>query len=158
MIKEKGMEKIELIKIYSECGFLDLLIYPHQKVEDVVAPWVDKSIIKTRELKYTLIPPGMYANRRLGSDCYPFEIIGRRGKCTYLVRAMNYRLDPTWKPETVIGGFVGHTTNNYSQEWIIEADEQGQLIELRYNQKKRAFCNAQFKLQSHPIKFYDFNF
>lgn len=72
-------------------------------------------------------------------------------------------LHPDWKPIIRAGGFAGHCENNYSQEWIIERDFEGAILEysLRKNGKwvrVGSNQNGQTIKLGVARKFHDYNF
>ena len=101
-----------------------------------------------------------YANLIRYSDVEPFEVlsISKSGK-QITIRAMHAKLDPSWKPEMHVGGFVAHCSNQRSQRWNISADESRETIKAH----KRAdgyFWSAfgKHRIEAQPRKFYDYNF
>lgn len=101
-----------------------------------------------------------YANRLCYSDVQPYEIVRFVSATTIEVREMKADLDPTWKPETIPGGFCGHTVNQRSQRWIITADPTAPVTRIRLS-KKRGWRDAggtMYELTVEPRKFYDYNF
>jgi hypothetical protein len=100
-----------------------------------------------------------FANRQLGSDTEPYEIVRIVSNKTLVVRRMASELDPTWKRDFTPGGFFGYTANNESQRWIIRPDPNGE--ELRIRLGKRGWRSSRgwaFFLSETPRKFHDFNF
>ena len=101
-----------------------------------------------------------HANKIGYSDVYPFEIMEKRTDRKLMVREMEAELDPEWKCETVIGGFAGHCTNNRSQKYTYYSNEEYTIKAIRldkYGNWKDKFGNC-FLLNTHPYKFYDYNF
>lgn len=116
---------------------------------------------RIEKVTYRPLPEGdcKYANRRLYTDVEPYEIIGMRGKRTYLLREMKVEKNPEWKPEFVPGGFSAICTNNAMQQWIIEPDPNGGMKELRLN--KNGSLGGKYNVHTFsdvPIKHYDYNF
>ena len=100
-----------------------------------------------------------FANRQLGSDTEPYEIVRIVSNKTLVVRRMASDLNPDWKPDFRPGGFAGHTANNESQRWIIQSDPNGEEIRIRLG--KRGWRDNRgrfFYLSETPQKFHDFNF
>jgi len=101
-----------------------------------------------------------YANRIGYSDVDPCEVIKRKSKKSLIIRAMDAELDKTWKPDTVVGGFSGHTVNNHSQEWIITSNEKHRTFIIRKHKDGQWYSKdgQKFRLSDTPCKFYDYNF
>ena len=101
-----------------------------------------------------------YANLIRYSDIEPFEVlsISKSGK-QITIRAMHAKLDPSWKPEMHVGGFVAVCSNQRSQRWVITSDEDREPMKAH----KRAdgyFWSAfgKHRIEAQPRKFYDYNF
>jgi hypothetical protein len=58
-----------------------------------------------------------FANTGFNGDCYPFEVIGTRGKTIIILRAMNSKMAPD-------GNYLG------DQKWIIEPDPTAEEFEV----------------------------
>ena len=103
---------------------------------------------------------GMFASRILHTDVDPYEIIKKNTEKKLTIRSMTAELDPTWKPETIVGGFAGHTVNNHSQKWVIESNENGVVVEIRKRKDGRWYDKhgTRFDIDTEPHKFYDYNF
>jgi len=139
--------------------------YDNQRFEDirdlqiVTSNWEDK--LKA-ELQRKLDNPttGMYANQIGWTDVDPFEIVEVRTANKLMVRLMSSELDPSWKPEVVIGGFSGHTLNNHSQKWIITSNEKYKVFAIRKRKDGRWYdkYNNRYQISEEPSKFHDFNF
>jgi hypothetical protein len=104
--------------------------------------------------------PKAYANLIGYSDVAPYEVlsISKSGK-QITVRAMRAERDPSWKPEIVPGGFLGHYVNQSEQRWIISTDEDREPMKAH----KRAdgyFWSAfgKHRIEAQPRAFYDYNF
>jgi hypothetical protein len=104
--------------------------------------------------------PKAYANLISYSDVAPYEVlsISKSGK-QITVRAMRAERDPSWKPEIVPGGFLGHYVNQSEQRWIISTDEDREPMKAH----KRAdgyFWSAfgKHRIEAQPRAFYDYNF
>tara|TARA_R100000808_G_C2154113_1_gene164851 strand:+ start:354 stop:722 length:369 start_codon:yes stop_codon:yes gene_type:complete len=100
---------------------------------------------------------GMYCNQFGYSDAHPYEIIkvSDSGK-TLTIRSMESKLDPTWKPEMVAGGYSAHCVNNNSQKWIIKSDAKGYTLKVRLG--KKGYSKGTFRVGLNPIRHYDYNF
>ena len=101
-----------------------------------------------------------YANRIGHTDVTPYEIIKDVNGRVLHVRAMKTELNPDWKPDIVPGGFVGHCTNNYKQEWNCTSNPEGRVTIIRQHKDGRWYSSYhdQFVLSEKPQKFYDYNF
>ena len=104
--------------------------------------------------------PKAYANLICYSDVFPFEVlaVSKSGK-QITVRAMRAERDPSWKPEIIPGGFLGHCVNQADQRWIITPNEGGEPMKAH----KRAdgyFWSAfgKHRIEAQPRAFYDYNF
>lgn len=99
-----------------------------------------------------------YANLRGYTDVHPYEVVARTRK-TILVRAMDSKLDPDWKPEIVAGGFAGHCTNGHTQRWNITSNPQNPVYRA-YLRKNGYYYSAMGKhgLDDYPDRFHDYNF
>ena len=103
---------------------------------------------------------GDQAHITLYTDTNPYTVIERKGKRIKLQRA-NAKLDPTWKPEIIPGGFAGHCTNNHDQKWIITANPNGAIIEGYLgndNQWYEKGSNRRTIIGQGWVKFYDYNY
>lgn len=65
-------------------------------------------------------------------------------------------LDPTWKPETIVGGFLGHTVNNADQRWVYEPNPDGRIIKARLTSTGWSHLGQKVTKDRH--EFYDYNF
>lgn len=95
------------------------------------------------------------------TDIEPCTVI-KRTACSITVRYDKAELNGTWKPEVVLGGFVGHCVNNHDQVyggWDIEEDLDGMTETFRWSTKyQRWYNNAGEQLKPEWLKFYDYNF
>ena len=92
------------------------------------------------------------------SDVNPFEIVKVVSNKTIEVRAMDAELDPSWKPEFVQGGFVGHCVNNNEQRWIFKSNPKGQVLRVRKGKNGWKSAYGRHSLDQAPHKKYDYNF
>jgi len=108
----------------------------------------------------TALPTQRYANQYGYSDITPFEVLRVVSERTIDVRRMVATLDPSWKPEIIPGGFVGHCTNNSEQRWLFESDPSFATTRIRLNKKGRWFdkWGNRYCLFDTPIRFHDYNF
>jgi hypothetical protein len=101
-----------------------------------------------------------YANYHGYSDAYPYEVVKVVSDKTVEVRAMDSELDPNWKPETIPGGYAGHTVNNFSQEWIITSNPEHPVIRIRKHKNGQWYSKhkQRFVFSDVPVRHYDYNF
>jgi hypothetical protein len=101
-----------------------------------------------------------YANKIGWSDVEPFEVVKVISTKTMEIRRMDAMLDPTWKPEIIPGGFVGHCVNQHTQRYTITSNVIAPIVRIRLNSKgqwKDAGGNK-YNVEDAPRKFYDYNF
>lgn len=100
-----------------------------------------------------------HANQLGYTDVYPHEIIRRVSDKTIEIRAMDAVLDPTWKPEFVVGGFCAHCTNQSSQRWIYSSNPANPITRIRFTKRGwRSPGGSRFVLEDKPRMFHDYNF
>ena len=102
-----------------------------------------------------------YANYHGYSDVHPYEITKVISDKTMEVREMLATLDPTFKCDTIPGGFFGHTTNNDDQTYTYESNQDAPTIRIRYSKAKGGWYSAsgaRHLLSDKPRRFYDYNF
>lgn len=101
-----------------------------------------------------------FANMYGWSDVYPYEVIEVRTPRKLIIRSMNAELDPTWRPEVIPGGFVGHCVNNDEQRWVITPDEDGAVLPIRLNKRGewKDTAGNKYGLADNPRRKYDYNF
>jgi len=97
------------------------------------------------------------ATEHIGSDSHAYTVIrvGPSGK-TITMQRDKAALDPDWKPDTRLGGFVGHTVNNWSQTYTYERDPQGAVMTARLT--KRGWASRGTPVSKGRREFYDYNF
>lgn len=101
---------------------------------------------------------GTGATEIMWTDRMPYEVVGYRGKCGLVLRAMSATLNPNWKPEVVVGGFSGHTLNNHTQEWRITSNPNGETVTARFTKRGYwASGTRRFSIGT-AVRFHDFNF
>jgi|LSQX01.1.fsa_nt_gb hypothetical protein len=95
------------------------------------------------------------------SDAHAFTVIrvSPSGK-TFWAQRDKAKLKKNWKPEIAPGGFVGHCTNQDSQDYDYEPDPNGSIIQCRWSQKKQCFqCLNRYRgISGGRWEFYDYNF
>lgn len=101
--------------------------------------------------------PGDGASIRLHTDAHAYTVIrvSPSGKTITLQRA-KATLDPEWKPETIPGGFAGHTVNNREQRWICEPDPDGAVTTARFT--RRGWMRQGQRVSHGYHEHYDYNF
>ena len=78
-----------------------------------------------------------------------------------VLQRANAKLDPTWKPEMIAGGFAGHCVNNREQRWIITENPDGEITEGYLgndNQWYEKGSNRRTIIGQGWVKFYDYNY
>jgi len=94
------------------------------------------------------------------TDVDPFTVIERKGKRIKIQQA-NAKLDPTWKPKQIIGGFAAHCTNNNEQRWIITENPKGDIQEAYLGKDNEWYLkgsNRRTVINQGWRKFHDYNF
>lgn len=124
-----------------------------QKAEDAY-----KDRIQLQPLTQEILDKGfIYANRAGWTDMEPFEIvsISPSGK-TATIRPMDAKLI---QPATClgVGGFSAHF-DNWSQKWEITSNPEYPTRKIRLTKKGWASKGTKFRLNTRPVKFYDYNF
>ena len=100
-----------------------------------------------------------HANHSGYTDVHPYEIVRVVSPKTIEIRLVDAKLDPKWKPEIIVGGFVGHTVNNGSQKWAYTSNEDNRVIRARLRKDGYFYsANGRHILSTVPSKFYDYNF
>jgi len=100
-----------------------------------------------------------YCNHYGYSDVNPYEVVRVISDKTMEVREMDAELDPEWKAQWAVGGFAGHCINQRDQKWIITSNPNNPVTRLRLGKNGwKSADGRRFALDSHPIRFYDYNF
>ncbi len=100
-----------------------------------------------------------FANLIGYSDIVPFEVVRVISAKTIEIREMDAKLVEGWKPEIVIGGFVGHCTNNNTQEYTYSTREGSPIVRARLQKNgKWKSIHGEHRLADKPKRFYDYNF
>lgn len=97
---------------------------------------------------------GDYLMRSGYTDVEPFKVVKKTAK-TVTIRAVECKLDPTWKRDFEPGGFFGHVSNDRSQRWIY-GDVEGPEYTVRLG--KNGWGRGSYWADDKPYKFYDHNF
>jgi hypothetical protein len=96
----------------------------------------------------------------LYSDSHAYTVIKRTAKSITCQRDIATR-NPDFKPEFVIGGFVGHCTNQDKQTYTYERDTTGSIDTFRWSEKHGCFqggSDGSIKIINGRYEFYDYNF
>lgn len=105
-----------------------------------------------------------YFNEKIGSDSYPYELVNEVSDKTVEIRRMKSTIDPEWKPEFHVGGFAAHCSNQFTQKWIYESDEDAPLIRIRKKKNQPRLQTVWgkggriFYESDSPYRFHDYNF
>jgi hypothetical protein len=97
------------------------------------------------------------------SSAYTVIKISKSGKKVFLQKDKS-TLDPNFKPNIIPGGFAGHCTNNYAQEYTYESDSNGHIIEVSLRKNGKWVVKGEPTKGSKGIKFgvrrefFDYNF
>lgn len=93
------------------------------------------------------------------SDKHAYEIIRRCTPKKIIVRKLHAEMDRNWKPECVLGGFLGHTVNNHSQKWNLFHNPNNKEIAIRLDKRGnwKSADGSRFAI-GYAKEFYDYNF
>ena len=113
---------------------------------------------------------------KIGDKCYitrysdidPATVIKRTPRYCW-VQLDKAERDPDWKPDYIQGGFSVHCTNQRSQKWIIERNEQGPIEKFYMRMSDGVWIKStpqgnskdttgSCRLKLGWKKYYDFNF
>ncbi len=101
-----------------------------------------------------------YANLISYSDVIPYEVIAISPSGSQItLREMAVTLDPEWKPEFKVGGFIAHCENQSDQKWIITPNPDGFVMKA-HKRKDGSFHSVYGRhlMSDAPQKFHDYNF
>lgn len=104
-----------------------------------------------------------FANRLIGSDIRPFEVLKEVNEKKLIVREMYAVETEESKAKRldafIRGGFVGHTDNEV-QEWVITSNPSGHELTIRLHKDGYWYSPGgnKFMISDKPKKFHDFNF
>jgi len=106
-----------------------------------------------------------YCNFHGYSDVTPYEVVEVISDQTVVVREMDAVIDPDWKMEAHVGGFMAHVVNN-GGEWNITSNPKNPTIRARWSKAKSQWQIKQtgwtgamrMSMAAAPYKFYDYNF
>lgn len=99
-----------------------------------------------------------FANLALWSDVFPYEVVRVVSDKCMEVRAMDAILSDDFFPETVPGGFIGHTVNNNRQTWMFSRNDSKPI---RIRKRKDGQWYSKFGrhvMALEPVRFHDYNF
>ena len=101
-----------------------------------------------------------YFNKYVGTDVLPYQTMARVSDKIMVIRPMKAELDPSFRPEIVTGGFVGHCTNNNKQVWTIYPDPEAPTIRVSLHKDGwwRDRAGNRYQAADEPVRFYDYNF
>lgn len=102
-----------------------------------------------------------YANQIMYSDINPWEVVKVISEKTLEIRPMRTEPHPKNKEtlEFHVGGFAGHCSNQWAQEWIITSSPNAETIRIRLTKSGWwKHGSLKFELSDEPRKFYDYNF
>ena len=102
-----------------------------------------------------------YANELGYTDVKPYEVIKVISDKTVVIRRMDAELDPSWKPDWIVGGFSSICTNQSKQKWIITSSDKWIPIRIRKSKHGQDIWINQgqrFHMSDEPVNFYDYNF
>ena len=93
----------------------------------------------------------------LWSDSHAYTVI-KRTPSTITVQRDRAILDPNFKPQWILGGFVGHCVNQEDQTYTYERNENGEVLTLRFSKKHGRFMYLDRAVSIGRREFYDYNF
>lgn len=96
-----------------------------------------------------------YCNERLYTDVNPYEVVRVVSDKIVEVRPMHAEITKRPK-EFHPGGFSGHYSDNYAQEYKYTSVEDAPIMRLHLS--KQGWGRGRFTMSDKPRKFYDFNF
>ena len=93
----------------------------------------------------------------LYSDSHACTVI-RRTKNKIVMQQDTATLDPSFKPEFIVGGVAAHCVNQNEQKWTYERNPKGSIVEAYWSEKYGAFMYAGKRVTIGRREFYDYNF
>jgi len=92
------------------------------------------------------------------SDSHAYTVIAKTAK-TITIQRDDATLD-NWKPEVILGGFVGHCTNQSSQKYIYTQNKDNPPEKLHADRQGYFHSNndKNHKVTLGRNEFYDYNF
>ncbi len=101
---------------------------------------------------------GEGATVHLWSDAHAYTII-RRTEKSLTLRRCKATLKKEFKPIFIPGGFAGTVINQYEQDYTYEEDENGEIVQAHWSQKKHGFYVKRcMYVTPGRREFYDYNF
>lgn len=100
-----------------------------------------------------------YCNMVMYTDVEPYEVVRVVSDKTVEIRAMKATLINAPK-DFHPGGFVGHFSDNYAQEWSYESKPDAPTMKVRWSERNRRWQQGhqKFSMSTKPRKFHDYNF
>lgn len=93
----------------------------------------------------------------LYSDAHACTVIKRTAK-TITIQEDKATLNPSFKPEFIEGGFVGHCINQSEQTYTYERNPKGRIITAHWSEKRGAFIYLDKCITVGRHEFHDYNF
>tara|TARA_R110000868_G_scaffold344022_1_gene605006 strand:+ start:385 stop:732 length:348 start_codon:yes stop_codon:yes gene_type:complete len=95
---------------------------------------------------------GKYINLILYTDREPLgKIVGVKSKTILYVQRITTSDNKT-KMDFIVGGFAGHCSNNWEQEY--DFIEENEIMEIKMTLGR----NGGMRICDRPMKYYDYNF
>lgn len=91
------------------------------------------------------------------SDAHAYTIVKRTAK-TLTLRRCKATLADGWKPEYIPGGFSVICTNDESQRWQYEEDEDGDIVKAHWSDTYGFRVNGCLNVSFGRHEHYDYNF
>jgi hypothetical protein len=92
------------------------------------------------------------------AHAYTVTAVSASGK-TITMQQDTAERDPSWKPETIPGGFAGHTVNNRDQRWTYKPDPDGRVIQARLTARGWMYGGQRGqRVTKGRHQFHDYNF
>ena len=110
------------------------------------------------------LPEGKtYFTEKGYSQQYPWVVVKRTAKTVTLAKVV-VKADPEWKPNFVLGGFIGHCDNQHQQTWLFDHIDESRTVTIR--QVKSRYCGEDMMwghqgvkfYEDRAVEFYDYNF
>lgn len=145
--------KVGSLEYLEERNMTDRMEEVFTELEAFMKDW------ETRNITPVNAKVGDGVTMNLYSDAHAGTII-KVTKTTVTVQQDRATLNPDWKPEITPGGFAGHCTNQDSQTYTYERDENGRTVTFRWSSKYDQYRNnpAGMTLTRGRHEFYDYNF
>ena len=151
----RNIKKDKTHQMFNDCLIdsveIGIILSPLHKEISCLRRWIQESTIDPEV--------GLYCNWILHTDVEPFEIISitPSGK-TLTIRSMDATIDPDFNPCTQIGGFAGHTLNNYGQSYSYKSNLEGEVRKVSKTKRGWKRGSLRYRISESPSKFYDYNF